>query len=75
MRFTRAKTKRAAIVATPTCATAWRRRCGPALRAGEARWCVFVRLELWNGAGGDRERKALREFERYVPELDVTPEV
>jgi predicted nucleic acid-binding protein len=29
------------------------------------------RLELWNGAGGDRERKVLREFERLLPELAI----
>jgi len=34
-----------------------------------------VRLELWNGAGGDRERKVLREFERLIPELAMTAEV
>ena len=46
-----------------------------ALEAGDARWCPIVRLELWNGAGGDREKKVLREFERVVPELAITPEV
>ena len=45
------------------------------LRAGTARWCSVVRLELWNGAGGDRERKVLREFERILPELAITDEV
>jgi hypothetical protein len=35
----------------------------------------MVRLELWNGAGGDREKKILRDFERLVPELDITPNV
>jgi predicted nucleic acid-binding protein len=52
-----------------------RQRVEVALRAGLARWCPIVRLELWNGAGGDRERKLLREFERVVPELPLTPEV
>ena len=45
------------------------------LQAGTARWCPIVRLELWNGAGGDREKKTLREFERLIPELSITPEV
>lgn len=45
------------------------------LEAGTARWCSMVRLELWNGAGGDREKKILRDFERLVPELDTTPNV
>jgi predicted nucleic acid-binding protein len=34
-----------------------------------------VRLELWNGAGGERERKVLREFERRIPELSIDAEV
>ena len=42
-----------------------------ALETGEACWCPIVRLELWNGAGGDRERKVLREFERLLPELAI----
>ena len=37
-----------------------------ALRAGRARFCDLVRLELWNGIGGDRERKWLRELEQTV---------
>ena len=49
-----------------------RARVVSALEAGDARWCPMVRLELWNGAGGERERKVLREFERLVPELDIT---
>ncbi len=28
-------------------------------------------LELWNGARGEQERKALREFARTLPNLDV----
>lgn len=48
-----------------------RARVDVALRAGTARWCPVVRLELWNGAGGERERKALRQFERLVPELPI----
>jgi hypothetical protein len=31
----------------------------------------MVRLELWNGAGGDREKKVLRDFERVLPELAI----
>jgi len=52
-----------------------RSRVDGVLRAGTARWCALVRLELWNGAGGERERKVLREFERLVPELAITAEV
>ena len=42
-----------------------------ALDSGEACWCPIIRLELWNGAGGDRERKVLKEFERLLPELVI----
>jgi hypothetical protein len=31
----------------------------------------MVRLELWNGAGGDREKKVLKDFERVLPELPL----
>jgi hypothetical protein len=48
-----------------------RARVEAALRAGTARFCPLVRLELWNGAGGERERKVLREFERLVPDLPI----
>jgi predicted nucleic acid-binding protein len=37
-----------------------------ALRAGRARFCDLVRLELWNGIGGDAERKWLLELEQSV---------
>ena len=37
-----------------------------ALRTGRARFCDLVRLELWNGIGGDAERKWLRELEKNV---------
>jgi predicted nucleic acid-binding protein len=52
-----------------------RARVEAALHAGTARWCPLVRLELWNGAGGERERKVLREFERLMPELAIDAEV
>ena len=52
-----------------------RDRVSAALEAGAARWCAMVRLELWNGARGEREKKVLREFERLVPELATTADV
>ena len=52
-----------------------RRRVEQALQTGEACWCAMVRLELWNGAGGDREKKVLRDFERLLPELPISDEV
>jgi predicted nucleic acid-binding protein len=48
-----------------------RERVRSALESGEACWCPLVRLELWNGAGGDREKKVLRDFERVLPELGI----
>jgi len=32
-------------------------------------------LELWNGAGGAREKKVLRDLEHLLPELPVTDAV
>ena len=52
-----------------------RARVSAALEAGVACWCPIVRLELWNGAKGDREKKVLREFERLIPELPITTAV
>ena len=52
-----------------------RARVESLLQAGTACWCPMVRLELWNGARGDRDKKALRDFERYLPELPITPDV
>ena len=52
-----------------------RERVSAALTAGTARWCAMVRLELWNGARGEREKKVLREFERLIPELSTTTAV
>lgn len=52
-----------------------RARVSAALEAGVACWCPVVRLELWNGANGERERKVLREFERLIPELPMTDAV
>jgi predicted nucleic acid-binding protein len=34
-----------------------------------------VRLELWNGAAGDRDRKILRGFEAVLPELSIDSKV
>lgn len=48
-----------------------RRRLHAHLHGGRACWMPVVRLELWNGARGERERKILREFEAALPELDM----
>lgn len=52
-----------------------RARVESLLHAGRACWCPMVRLELWNGARGDRDKKTLRDFERLLPELPITNEV
>ena len=45
------------------------------LREGAACLVPMVRLELWNGARGAREKAALREFESALPELEMDTEV
>ena len=52
-----------------------RERVETLLKAGTACWCPMIRLELWNGARGDQDRKALRDFGRLLPELQITEEV
>jgi predicted nucleic acid-binding protein len=41
------------------------------LQQGEAAWCPLIRLELWNGVGGERDRKILREHELWLPDLSI----
>jgi predicted nucleic acid-binding protein len=52
-----------------------RARVEALLVAGTACWCPLVRLELWNGARGDRDKKALRDFENRLEELPITGDV
>jgi predicted nucleic acid-binding protein len=35
----------------------------------------MVRLELWNGAGGEREKKVLRDFEKRLGQLAMDDDV
>ena len=46
-----------------------------ALIAGDACWCPIVQLELWNGARGGREQRALRHFANVLPDLPIDPGV
>jgi predicted nucleic acid-binding protein len=39
--------------------------------AGQAAWCEMVRLELWNGARGAREKKALQHLEPTITHLTI----
>jgi predicted nucleic acid-binding protein len=43
-----------------------RRRVDELLAADEASWCDVVLLELWNGARGEKEHRALRYLESVV---------
>jgi predicted nucleic acid-binding protein len=45
------------------------------LESGEAAWCPMVRLELWNGARGEQEKRVLRDLERHLPDLEATSSV
>ena len=52
-----------------------RHRVNVALRSGEACWCPMVKLELWNGARGQREKRVLREFDAALTELPIDNDV
>jgi predicted nucleic acid-binding protein len=52
-----------------------RERVRALLVDGQAAWCDMVRLELWNGAAGEAEKKTLRQLERDLVSLDLTAEV
>ena len=52
-----------------------RGRVEAALRAGDARWCPIVQLELWNGARGGRETQVLRRFAEVLPVLPMDEDV
>ena len=45
------------------------------MESGQAAWCPAIRLELWNGAGDESDRRILRDFEDTLPELPITDEV
>src|SRR5450432_2556995 len=52
------------------------RRCvSHIVLSGDAVWCNVVRLELWNGARGHREKKRLKEFDDQLPRLEVDEKV
>lgn len=52
-----------------------RQRVNGLLVSGAACTVPMVRLELWNGARGDMEKRALRVFEDSLPELEMNAEV
>ena len=50
-------------------------RVAALLESGQAATCAMIRLELWNGARGDHEKRVIRDLERELPDLDITSEV
>jgi predicted nucleic acid-binding protein len=52
-----------------------RKRVASALTDGEACWCPMIRLELWNGAQGQKESAVLRDLERGIAELTIDDDV
>jgi len=71
------------LVDTSCWIQAFRRHGDPSIRthleelikSGEAAWCASIRLELWAGIGGEKERRVLREFEAVIPDYRITDEV
>ena len=45
------------------------------MQSGEAAWCDFVRLELWNGLRGAAERRQMEALEADVTLLPTTDAV
>ncbi len=43
--------------------------------AGEAAWCNLTLVELWNGARGTKEKKALGELEAEITLLPIHDQV
>ena len=44
------------------------------LQTSEAAWCDMVRLELWNGATSEWDKKLLRDLEATLPSLPMGPD-
>ena len=52
-----------------------RARVQAVMQSGEAAWCDFVRVELWNGLRGAAERKQMEALEADVTLLPTTDAV
>jgi predicted nucleic acid-binding protein len=50
-----------------------RRRVEALVRSGDACWCPIVRLELWNGARGEHEKRVLKDLDDRLQELEIGP--
>lgn len=55
--------------------TGKRDRVNALLAIGEAAWCQPVRLELWRGVTDDAERKTLRQYEKVLPDYEISSSV
>lgn len=55
--------------------TGKRDRVNALLAIGEAAWCRPVRLELWRGVTDDAERKTLRQYEKVLPDYEISSSV
>jgi len=51
------------------------RRVATLLETGEAAWCEITMVELWNGARGQPEKTALKEFEADLRLCPITEQV
>lgn len=49
-----------------------RERVEKLLFADQVVWCDIVRLELWAGVKGERERNILRQFDSQLPSVPIT---
>ena len=54
---------------------AMRERIISLVRDGKAAWCEIIRLELWNGASGQKELHQLQQMESSATLLPITSEV
>ena len=71
------------LIDTSCWTQALRRKGDPAIRsrvqalltASQAAWCNMVRLELWNGAASDWDKKLLRHLEATIPSIPITDDV
>jgi predicted nucleic acid-binding protein len=52
-----------------------RARVQALMQSGEAAWCDFVRLELWNGLRGAAERQQMEALEADITLLPTTDAV
>ncbi len=52
-----------------------RDRVSVLLSHGAVVWSAPIRLELWNGVGSEADRKILRDFEIWIPDLAITDRV